>query len=89
MDFAHFFLAVETYLARRHAILFMEVSPGCVDDRNIVFLIAFKSYGVGCDRGRTFDRVCFCELNTINEDFWRDCVPFHSLGHTEINVGGR
>ena len=44
MDFSDLFLTMEADLAGCHGGLFVEITPGCVDDRDVVF---FVTYGLG------------------------------------------
>ena len=37
---------------------------------------------------RTFDRICFHQLRTVDEQGFWDRVPGHSLGHPEVHVCG-
>ena len=88
MDFSDLFLTMEADLAGCHGGLFVEITPGCVDDCDVVFFVAYALVGrlelVAC----TFDGIGFGELSAVDEEFLGDRFPGHSFGETKIHVCG-
>lgn len=82
-------LTMEADLAGRHGGLFVEIAPWCVDDCDVIFLVAWLvSRKVGGGRG-TFNGIGFSELSTVDEEFLGNRFPRHSFRETKINVCGR
>lgn len=69
----HLSLVLEANLASCHAAIFLEVRPWCVDDSDIVLLVALDRVGLG-------------QLAKIDQELLRDVVPGLALTKPQVNM---
>lgn len=85
-DALYFAGVLEADLADLHAAVFLEVGPWCVDDCDVVFLVALCGMsdmpweGI---KGRkcTLDGIGLCQLGEIHDEFFREGVPCLAFLH--------
>lgn len=86
----------KTDLSNSHTSIFLQVRPWCVNDRDVILLVACETsaptlFAVNTHEKNllTLDTVRLRQLRAINQQRLADLLPILALRHAEVDMCGR